>query len=330
MAAIDHGGRLSVARARWADAPGPWIDLSTGINPVSYPLGHIDPASWAQLPDPAALAALEAAMAEGFGVAPDRVVACAGSEATLRLLPLLMPANTSVGIAGPTYGSHADAWRGAVVAPLAELIAGLDTIDVLVVVRPNNPDGAIADEAMIADAALRLAARGGRLVLDEAFADAVAGASLAARDWTREAIVLRSFGKTYGLGGLRLGAAIAPRDIARSLRRLLGDWPVSGPAIAIGTRAYKDDAWLAATRDRLAADAARLDSLLGRHGVAARGQCPLFRLIDDDRAMMLHDHLASHGIWTRAFADHPRWLRLGLPGSADGARLADALERFER
>lgn len=330
MATIDHGGRLSVARARWPDAPGPWIDLSTGINPAPYPIGDIDPASWAQLPDPAALGALEAAMAQSFGVAADRVVACAGSEAALRLLPLLLPANVRVGIAGPTYGSHADAWRGAVVAPLGELTARLDTIDVLVVVRPNNPDGAIADGAMIADAARRLAARGGRLVLDEAFADAVPGASLAARDWAREAIVLRSFGKTYGLAGLRLGAAIAPRDIVRSLREQLGDWPVSGPAIAIGTRAYEDDAWLAATRDRLAADAARLDALLGRHRFAAHGQCPLFRLIDDDRAAKLHDHLARHGIWTRAFADHPRWLRLGLPGSADWARLNDALERFER
>lgn len=331
MAGIDHGGRLSLARARWPDAPGPWIDLSTGINPWSYPVGDPDHRAWARLPDPAALAALEAVMARAFGVASDRVAACGGSETALRLLPLLFPVGVRVGIAGPTYGSHADAWHGAIMAPLATLIARLDTVDVLVVVRPNNPDGALADEALLGDAARALAARGGALVLDEAFADALPGASLAARDWAAGAIILRSFGKTYGLAGLRLGAVIAPAAMAARLRRTLGDWPVSEPAIAIGARAYADDVWLAATRDRLAEAARRLEGLLGDLGFMSGGACPLFRLVEHDRAGVLHDRLARHGIWTRIFADNPHWLRLGLPGSpAAWTRLAAALEDFEQ
>lgn len=330
MAGIDHGGRLSAARADWPDAPEPWIDLSTGINPWPYPIDDVSSDAWTRLPDPADLTALEATMAHAFGVAAGHVVACAGSEAALRLLPLLMP-HARVAIAGPTYGSHADAWRGAITAPFDDLIARLETIDVLVVTRPNNPDGAMADAAMLERAAAVLAARGGALVIDEAFADAVPGASLAAKAWARDAIVLRSFGKTYGLAGVRLGAAIVPAMVGDRLRRALGDWPVSGAAIAIGRRTYADADWLAATCDRLADAARRLDTLLAGNGLIAKGHCPLFRLIEDDRAIMLHAHLARHGIWSRVFADQPRRLRLGLPGSADdGARLARIVEEFER
>lgn len=331
---IDHGGRLSMARARWSDAPLPWIDLSTGINPRPYPPGDIDPSAWSRLPDPAAIAALEATMAAAFGVEDaGHVVACAGSEAALRLLPMLRRGRARVGIAGPTYGSHADAWAAheVIEAMLPALLARLDDLDVLVVVRPNNPDGTLAEETTLADAAARLAARGGWLVLDEAYADAMPGVALAARDWARAAIVLRSFGKTYGLAGVRLGAVVAPPALVAPLRALLGDWPVSGPAIAVATRAYADRDWLRATHARLAADAARLDALIAEAGMMPQGCCPLFRLIEHDRAAALYHHLGARGILARAFADQPRRLRIGLPGAeADWTRLAKALKEFAR
>jgi len=326
---IAHGGRVGAARAAWPDAPEAWIDLSTGINPWPYPVGSIDAEAWTRLPDPQALAGLEAAMAAAFGVAAERVIACAGSEAALRLLPLLRTAPARVGIAAPTYASHADAWAGHDVrcADLAGLIADIDALDVLVVTRPNNPDGAMADPALLAHAAAALAARGGWLVLDEAFADAMSGASLATQRWAAEAIVLRSFGKSYGLAGLRLGAVIAPPALTETLRHRLGDWPVSGAAVTIGTRAYRDGKWLVAAQVRLAQTAARLDALLGAHGLAAHGRCPLFRLIDDPRAPALHAGLAARAILTRAFAERPHWLRFGLPGDdADWTRLALALQ----
>lgn len=329
---IEHGGRLGAARTAWPDAPEPWLDLSTGINPWPYPIEKIEPEAWSRLPDPQELAALEASMASSFGVVPGRVVACAGSEAALRLLPVLRAPGARVGIVGPTYGSHADAWAGGTsrLAPLESLLAEIDSLDVLVVVRPNNPDGAMVDPAVLEAAARSLAARGGWLVLDEAFADAMPGASLADCRWAGEVIVLRSFGKCWGLAGVRLGAVIAPPALAARLRKLLGDWPVSGPAIAIGRRAYADRDWLATARLHLAEAAARLDGLLARRGLAAGGACPLFRLVENPRAAALHIHLARRGILTRAFADRPNRLRIGLPGlESDWARLAGALEEFQ-
>ena len=87
---LGHGGRLGAARAAWPDAPTPWLDLSTGINPWPYPVPALAPETWSRLPDPESLRALEQVAAGAFGVEdPARVVAAAGSEALIRLLPRL-------------------------------------------------------------------------------------------------------------------------------------------------------------------------------------------------------------------------------------------------
>ena len=97
-----------------------------------------------------------------------------------------------------------------------------------------------------------LRAHGGLLVVDEAFMDAApSGASLAADVSGGNIVVLRSFGKFFGLAGLRLGFALAAPKIAARLSAMLGPWAVSGPALAIGAKALADAAWIKKTRIRL-------------------------------------------------------------------------------
>jgi cobalamin biosynthetic protein CobC len=142
-------------------------------------------------------------------------------------------------------------------------------------------------------------------------------------------IILRSFGKLFGLAGVRLGFVLAPPDTARTIRRWLGDWPVSGPAIVIGTAAYRDLAWQTAQRGRLAADAARLDRLIAAAGLRSCGGTALFRLIEMDNAEALFRHLAAAHILTRPFADNADRLRIGLPAREDQwARLTHALDAW--
>ena len=128
--------------------------------------------------------------------------------------------------------------------------------------------------------------------------------------------MLRSFGKTYGLAGLRLGFAVSNADICARLRSLLGPWAVSGPALEVGRAALSDDAWLETAKRRLAKDAARLDTLLTARGLAVVGGTPLFRLASHPSADRIADTLGRHGILVRAFDYEPTWLRFGLPGSA--------------
>src|SRR5208282_2839511 len=247
-----HGGALEVARRLAPDAPTPWIDLSTGINPHAYPLPDLTAEAWTRLPDRESLAELEAAAAARYRASAASVVAGPGSQALIQALARLARVRR-VGALGPTYGGHADAFAAAgVPVEHAASLDAMDDLDVAIVVNPNNPDGRITRRADLLNLHARLHPRGGMLIVDEAFADfGGADETLEPALPTSGAVVLRSFGKAYGLAGLRLGFAIASPDIARSLRAALGPWPVSGPAIAIGARALADSDWLEATRARL-------------------------------------------------------------------------------
>jgi cobalamin biosynthetic protein CobC len=319
-----HGGRLVPAAEAFPNAPRPWVDLSTGISPFAYPLPELPADSWARLPDPADLTHLETAAAGCFEVADARgVVAVPGSEIGLRLLSLLRD-RSRVAIASPTYASHAGAWAGHDLHRLAwqEIAARLDDFDVVVVVRPNNPDGEVIDADALEGVALRLAERGGWLIVDEAFAETPTPSFTGA-------IRLRSFGKFFGLAGLRLGFVIGDEPLVGRLRALLGEWPVSGPGKAITTPPNSEHRWQGVARAELAAAGERLDRLLAAHGWKMRGGTLLFRLVDDPRAGALFIHLARAGILTRPFFDQPQWLRFGLPGQdAQWRRLEAAIASF--
>lgn len=285
------------------------MDLSTGVNPQPWRGPRAALADLGRLPDPQDLARLEAAAAAAFGAESDCVVAVPGAEAALRLAPQLTGAR-SVAIAAPTYGGHAEAWAGVPAAPAAKAEA-------LVVVNPNNPDGAIRDTAALAD---------GRrwLVVDESFAETQPRVSVAGARLPRT-LVLRSFGKVYGLPGVRLGFIVAEPGIAERARALVGDWPVGADALAMGRAAYADWAWLAATRSRLARDARRLDGLLIGAGFEVLGGTSLFRLVRAQDAGRRFERLAEAGILTRPFDHDPTILRFGLPGRRDWRRLVAAL-----
>jgi cobalamin biosynthetic protein CobC len=320
-----HGGDLAAARTRFGEPSRGWLDLSTGINPIPYPIPPVAAEAWTRLPGRDALAGLETAAAAAFGaVAADLVVAAPGTQALIQLLPRLVPARR-VAVVGVTYAEHAAAWAatGATVATVADAFA---EADVVVVVNPNNPDGRIVATAELAAAAARLAARGGLLVVDEAFADLTPALSIVPDLPADGVVVLRSFGKTYGLGGARLGFAVAGRGLAGQIRAALGPWPVSGPAIAVATAAYGDPAWRQQAAARLAADGRRLDALTALAGFRLIGGTALFRLYSHSDAPHWDERLGRAGILVRSFPAQPDRLRFGLPGRADDwARLAEVV-----
>ena len=325
--AIGHGGDLDEARQNFPEAPEPWIDLSTGINPVAYPVPALPDRVYRRLPSPGEIAALEAVAARAYGAAdPATVVAAPGTQALIGWLPRLRP-RSRVAILGPTYAEHAAAWREAG-HEVVETTRLDEAAEVVVAVNPNNPDGRVVLRADLLRAAERLAQTGGWLVVDEAFADLEPVESLAPV-LPPGAIVLRSFGKTYGLAGLRLGFGLADPPIAQELRSALGPWAVSGPAIEVGTRALADEAWRRRAAKDCADEAQRLDCLLATVGRVIGGTC-LFRLLETPDAPALFNHLGRCGIWVRRFEAMPHRLRFGLPGTATAfQRLRAALLAFE-
>lgn len=328
-----HGGRLGAACAQYTQAPQPWIDLSTGINPQSYPAPRARGVTLNRLPDTAELNRLEAVAAAAFGVTdPQRVAATGGTEPALRLLPYVLRLKRAI-VAGPTYGSHADGWQRAGAEALVvsdaeqEKLIADDTA--LVVVNPNNPDGRLVGRERLRQLHAAVAVRGGVLIVDEAFAEVTPKFSVADIAGTDEAprlLVLRSFGKFYGLAGLRLGFVVGSAALLTLIRGAVGDWPVSVDAVAAGLAAYADRDWADRARLRLARSARRLDDLLGRSGFQVVGGTLLYRLVQAADAPARFEHLARAGILTRPFQHDATLLRFGMPGSpAAWRRLTAAL-----
>ena len=303
----DHGGGLDAAIARWGGTRGSWIDLSTGINPVSYPVGDLSIDAWTALPDQNAQDRLIKA-ARRFWQVPEGAgcLAAPGASALIAKIPTLWPKGR-VRIDGPTYNEHAAAFR----ADGWDEGAG----DAMVAVHPNNPDGQFWNTANLTAPFT---------IIDESFCDIAPDRSLVALAARPGTIVLKSFGKFWGLAGLRLGFAIGDRVLLEKLADALGPWPVSGPALELGVRALNDMNWAAETRGRLADDADRLDRLMAPHGTLIGGTS-LFRLYDVSNAAAFQERLATAHIWTRVFPYSQRWVRIGLPAPDMWDRLEAAL-----
>jgi cobalamin biosynthesis protein CobC len=330
---MKHGGDLAEARARYGGEPEDWLDLSTGINPHPYPLPALDPQAWTRLPSRADAQLLEDAASAAYGVPSGlRLVPAPGTQALIQWLPRLAPPGAAA-ILGPTYSEHAAAWRAAgrtvhAVRDADALPAGARHV---VVVNPNNPDGRVLGRATLRGLADVCAAREGWLVVDESFADLDPALSIVPDAPERPVVVLRSFGKFYGLAGVRLGFAVARPDIAEAIAAALGPWAVSGPALGVGRRALADAAWAAAMRARLAQEARALDAVLACGGLAVVGGTALYRLARRPDAVRLQDRLARSRIWVRRFDWADDLLRFGLPGSsANLDRLAAALSDAHR
>ena len=294
----DHGGGLDAAIARFGGTRGEWLDLSTGINPVSFPIPKMEADVWNCLPDEAAQERL-IGLARSFWNVPGAaaVLPIAGASAAISTLPKLVPAG-NVAIQDPTYNEHRAAFTG------AGWDVAADAADAMVAVHPNNPDGAL----WLADQLNKPFT-----IIDESFCDVLPNGSHIALSLRPGTIVLKSFGKFWGLAGLRLGFAVGDPAIITKLSDALGPWHVSGPALAIGAEALSDPAWAVETRARLALDSERLDALMAAQGSPVVGGTDLFRTYEVADAKAAQEHLAQHKIWSRIFPYADNWIRLGLP-----------------
>lgn len=318
---LDHGGNLDHAVRRFGGRLEDWVDLSTGINGNPYPVPELALRHWTALPSRSDIEKLQEVARQAYAT-PAKVLALPGAQAAIQLLPHWL-SRGDARILSPTYNEYGAVLRAAGwhVREVTDVDA-LAGADLAIIVNPNNPDGRIHAAAAL----LALLPRVGRLVVDESFADAVPGFSLAPEAGRSGLLILRSLGKFYGLAGVRLGFVLGAEADFAALAQLAGPWPVSGPAIAIGARALSDRAWAAATIARLAEEAPRLDGMAQKAGWSLVGGTPLFRLYDVGNAAAAQEKLARKKIWSRIFRERLGWLRLGLPGDeVEWARLAAAL-----
>src|SRR3954471_5911110 len=104
---LAHGGDLTAARRMFPDAPEPFVDLSTGINPQPYPLPALPSEIFARLPDRPSIRALAAVAANTYGApSPDHVAPAPGTQILLPHVACLVSPGRAA-ILQTTYAEHA-------------------------------------------------------------------------------------------------------------------------------------------------------------------------------------------------------------------------------
>ncbi|MEH7907304.1 threonine-phosphate decarboxylase CobD [Rhizobium laguerreae] len=351
-APIVHGGGITAAAATFGGRPDDWLDLSTGINPCPVALPDIPARAWHRLPDRHLVDEARRAARDHYGSGEILPLPVPGTQSVIQLLPRLVEGrlvgvtdnrvavtdnrvavtDNKVAVVSPTYGEYARAFTSAgfAVHAVDDLAAIGSEHRLTVVVNPNNPDGRVWPTDTLIALHDRMKAAGGLLVVDEAFGDTDPALSLASRaPQLSNLIIFRSFGKFFGLAGLRLGFAIARGDILARFEDWLGPWAVSGPALSIAGSLLRSD--VSAICSRINERCTGLHAVLKGAGLRMAGGTALFTLVADARAGDIYTHLCHHHILVRKFDYAPDWLRFGLPPDpAADRRLGEALQRFER
>ncbi len=308
--------------------PASWLDLSTGISPFAYAAGKraVENGDLRTLPSMSALRDLESAQLE-FARASGgvRALAASGTQMIVNGIRLLSARAKRVAVLSPTYFEHARNWPQSL-----HRVASLDAasgFEVVVAVSPNNPTGSCLSKErtrrfLRENPDLRC------LVVDEAFVDARPDQSLLPLvEEDERVLILRSFSKFFGLGGLRLAFALGKGEVIERLRLILGPWPVSTLAMRIGRLALSDAAWVAASRRKLLASAKSEEALLRSSGFRIVGHTAYFSLCEHEDAVGIMEALAAERIWVRHLPEHDsNWLRFGRAGGVrEQERMARAL-----
>ncbi|WP_417829364.1 threonine-phosphate decarboxylase CobD [Thalassospira sp.] len=350
---INHGGAVDQAAQQYGIPACDWLDLSTGINPVAYAVPDIDPVHWHRLPLQSELDGVKSAAKQYYGLPATNYLVCApGTQALIQAIPFWLkdqmdgPTAADVHVMGPTYGEHERCWQRARyhcqyhqttiserLERAREILTTAETGSVVILVNPNNPDGAMFDPADII--ALGKLAHDHKcwLVVDEAFMDCDPEKSVCSYiDQLPSTIILRSFGKFFGLAGARLGCAIMAADLAADLEGRIGPWAIPGPTLIVGAKAFRDHDWHEKTRLRLNSDAARLDRVVTDNSkLILTGGTSLFRYYEGMECAALADHLGKQGILIRLFDHDPNKVRFGIPGhDADWKRLESAMTHWHQ
>lgn len=328
-----HGGNLEYAQTHWPKAPLPWLDLSAALNPQPWPVPEIPTECFQRLPDPEYRHLCQIA-AQYYQ--QDSLWPVSGSQQIIELLPKLR-ASSVVAVPEIGYAEHEWCWRKAGHQVLryqgTQVDHVLESCDVLVVINPNNPSAAVVSQQQLIRWHQRLQAKGGWLIVDEAFIEAypitqAQQCSMADMANQPGLIVLRSIGKFFGLAGIRSGFVLTEAPLLMQIKQHLGPWHLNGVAAYLTASLLQDAVWQQQSRLWLAQQSASLVAQLEQASLpllSVVGATPLFITLSHPNAEALQSCLAAQGIWVRLFQTL-NWLRIGIPASLEQhQRLLNAL-----
>jgi len=303
---------------------------------------------WNRYPDPQP-AALRARLAALYGVGADQLWIGRGSDEAIDLLlrAFCRTGRDNVVTLAPTFGMYriGAQLQGAAYRELAldaaanfaldpeRLLALVDDDTKLVIVcSPNNPTGTPYHDAL-EFLANELRARA-LLVVDEAYVEFAGIPSATGLIASNDNIaVLRTLSKAHALAGARIGALVAPADVAAFIARIAAPYPLPAPCVALALDALAPDA-LSTTGQRVAAIvderrrvARELASLRDVEHVWPSSTNFLLARVSDARSAL--ERSLAAGIVVRDVSSQPgldECLRLTIGTREENDALLDALE----
>lgn len=328
MMKIEHGGNLERAMQSYGGSPSDWIDISTGISPFSASLPELRLSDWHRLPESASLDEL-AQIAQVYYASNQECIVTSGSQFLINHLPDLLKGD--IGILEPSYGEYAASFaRHGREYNALDTIDEIDDVQSIILANPNNPDGRLYAQGELYELAEVLKKRDGYLVVDEAFCDVCDNASMLIADPIENLIVLKSFGKFFGLAGARIGFVFAHNDVLHQIEQLQGPWSVSGPSISVAKYVLTCDGIHQDLLREISSRHSQFIQMLSDTRLKIIGGTKLFTLIEHENATDLHEHFLNKKILTRKFDYNACWLRLGLTSSTEeDLRLKQAILSFE-
>ena len=322
--ALIHGGQLQQIANQYKIHAEQWLDLSTGIAPTSYPIPHIPLSIWQNLPQ--SNSELLAAAKHYYQC--EHITITNGSQAIIKALPELwqLKNNASQHVYLPKYGykEHAQAWQkaGYELHFYLDELPPIDVIypnSVLVIINPNNPTGKLFTRKIIMQYQALMQELNGLLVVDEAFMDVITGEhSICSQVENSNTLVFRSFGKFFGLAGIRIGFLVANKNWCDIFNEHLGPWQVNGPAQVVAQHALKDTDWHQQQKQQLSTLRKKQEALLwqafGSEVIAEIKGTDLFLTLsfnNVESAEKIYELLCQQAVYVR-LTDEKDKLRFGI------------------
>ena len=344
--ALVHGGQLSTIAQRYQIEEKDWLDLSTGIAPIAYPVGIIPTACWQRLPQNNE-GLLHAA--RGY-YQTHNLLPTPGSQSIIQMLPQLCRArgfaSSKVWLPKVGYQEHRKAWQKANFQTIdytdVTELSQIEHEDIVLLINPNNPTGQLYPSEDVTALYSAIKAKQGLLIIDEAFMDTTPQQSMVQafgrhnnypigqrdsaerQDNSDSLIILRSVGKFFGLAGIRLGFVLANEDWLNAMALSLGPWAVSGPALFVGEQALANTRWQEEQRVVLCRLSSTLKSILKQASTQTVQGTLLFRTVRIPHAPAIFEALCQQGIYVR-LCDEKDALRFGIPDEQGLKRLENAL-----
>lgn len=336
--ALIHGGQLQKIAKQYNISQKNWLDLSTGIAPFSYPIPKIPEKYYQSLPQ--ASSDLEVAAKNYYHA--DSLLVTNGSQAIIKLLPALWreknKQSTTVYLPEQGYKEHELAWKiaGFSLCKYQDKLPKLTEIkdnSVLVVINPNNPTGQLHQCSELIKYQEKLKTSGGLFVIDEAFMDIVepSQSMTSLINHSANTLVLRSFGKFFGLAGIRIGFLIADNAWLMQFNEQLGPWQVNGPAQFIAQKALTDNDWQKKQQQHLNLLASQLRTVLikniSNNLINKISGTDLFQTVYFKEGVDVESYsiaLCKQGVYVR-LTDDKQALRFGLAKTEQLAKLAKTL-----